>query len=355
MKSAWAVACLILFSGAFSVYGSGCAAAKSSISEFNRMDVGGGPGATLIQLTELQKKNVGKDKKIDSNRTAVASTAVSDANPVPAVPYAPAQDVPKPQTPAPAKSTPNPAGDPEPAATKTTVRTPPDPPAAKSKPAKILFSNRAGPSSSDTPKTASLASDVPATNLPPPSPPVYEPPPSQYEPSPGIAGAFQEDYSGGPRYRIGPEDLIRVAVWENKELSVDVVVRPDGKISVPLIRDVQAEGLTAGELAAVIEQKFLAYIMGPSVSVMVLEVNASKFYVLGYVKTPGTFPLRGDISVLQALSLAGGFTDFASPRRIRLVRKSGNHQEVRVINYYDMIDEGEGNYMLRPGDTIVVP
>ena len=165
-----------------------------------------------------------------------------------------------------------------------------------------------------------------------------------------------EDYSGGPRYRIGPEDVLRISVWESPELSLDVVVRPDGMISVPLIQDVKAHGLTAGEVADVIQRNLMAYIKDPSVSVIVLQVNASKFFVIGYVKTPGVFPLRGDVSVLQAISLAGGFTDFASPRKIRLVRNAGHKQEVRVINYYDIIDRGgAGNYLLRPGDTLVVP
>ena len=178
--------------------------------------------------------------------------------------------------------------------------------------------------------------------------------PEPAAPQKGIAEP--EDYSGGPRYRIGAEDILRISVWENPELSLDVVVRPDGMISVPLIQDVKAEGLTAGEVAAVIQRSLLAYIKDPNVSVIVLQVNASKFFVIGYVKTPGVFPLRGDVSVLQAISLAGGFMDFASPRKIRLVRNSGHGQEVRLINYYDIIDRGgEGNYLLKPGDTIVVP
>ena len=136
----------------------------------------------------------------------------------------------------------------------------------------------------------------------------------------------------------------------------DVVVRPDGKISIPLLQDVQAEGLTARELADVIHQKLLAYIKDPNVSVIVKEINATKISVLGYVEKPGTFPLRGDLSVLQALSQAGGFTPFASPRKIKLIRKTNGKAEVRVINYYDMINKGGvGDYLLKPGDTIVVP
>ena len=161
---------------------------------------------------------------------------------------------------------------------------------------------------------------------------------------------------GGPEYRLGPEDVLHISVWENRELTLDVVVRPDGKISFPLIQDVQAEGLTAAELAHVVQQKLVVYIKEPQVSVIVSQVNAPKIYVLGNVTRPGPYPLRSDTSILQALSLAGGFTQFASPRSIKLVRGTGAKQEVRKVNYYSLIDDGgEGNYILKPGDTIVVP
>lgn len=157
-------------------------------------------------------------------------------------------------------------------------------------------------------------------------------------------------------YKLGPEDQVRVSVWENKELTLDLVVRPDGKISMPLIQDVTAEGATSAELAALIQQKLTAYIKDPQVSVIVLQVNAPKYFVIGSVAKPGTYSLRSETSILQALALAGGFTQFASPRGIKLIRNSGGKQEVRRINYYDVIDaEGEGNFLLKSGDTIVVP
>jgi polysaccharide export outer membrane protein len=158
-----------------------------------------------------------------------------------------------------------------------------------------------------------------------------------------------------PSYRLGPEDQLRISVWDNKELTLDLVVRPDGKISMPLLQDVPAEGLTAAELAANIQEKLSAFIVNPEVTVIVLQVNAPKYYLIGYVARPGTYPLRGDTSVLQALALAGGLTQFASPRSIKLIRGARGKQEVRKINYYDIIDSGEGNYLLKPGDTIVVP
>ena len=89
---------------------------------------------------------------------------------------------------------------------------------------------------------------------------------------------------------------------------------------------------------------------------IVLQVNAPKYYVIGYVARPGPYPLRGDTSILQALALAGGFTQFASPRSIKLIRATRGKQEVRKINYYNLIEDGgEGNYLLKSGDTIVVP
>jgi len=156
-------------------------------------------------------------------------------------------------------------------------------------------------------------------------------------------------------YRLGPEDQLRISVWDNKELTLDLVVRPDGKISMPLLQDVPAEGLTAAQLAADIQEGLSAFIVNPEVSVILLQVNAPKYYILGYVARAGTFPLRGETSVLQALALAGGLTQFASPRSIKLIRATRGRQDVRKINYYDIIDNGEGNYLLKSGDTIVVP
>jgi len=155
---------------------------------------------------------------------------------------------------------------------------------------------------------------------------------------------------------MGPEDVLRISVWENRDLTLDLVVRPDGNISMPLIQDVMAEGRTAVELAEQIQQKLTAFIKEPQVSVIVLQINAPKFYVIGNVVRPGTYPLRGETSVLQALSLAGGFTQFASLKNIKLIRSIAGRQEVRRINYNKLIDDGgEGNYFLGSGDTIVVP
>lgn len=159
-----------------------------------------------------------------------------------------------------------------------------------------------------------------------------------------------------PEYLLGPEDQIRVSVWENAQLTLDLIVRPDGKISVPLIQDVVAEGQTAAELSNTIHDRLLTYIKEPQVSVIVLQVNAPKFFVVGNVVRPGSYPLRGETSVLQGLAIAGGFTQFASTRNIKIIRNIGGKQESRKVNYNAMIEEGgQGNYVLRSRDTIVVP
>jgi polysaccharide export outer membrane protein len=159
-----------------------------------------------------------------------------------------------------------------------------------------------------------------------------------------------------PDYKIGPEDVLRISVWENRELTLDLVVRPDGKVSMPLIQDVVAEGQTAMELADTIHERLLFFIKEPQVSVIVLQVNAPKYFVIGNVVKPGTYSLRSDTSILQALALAGGFTQFASPRGIRLIRNSEGRQDVRKVSYNRLIEEGgEVNYLLKSGDTIVVP
>ncbi len=157
-------------------------------------------------------------------------------------------------------------------------------------------------------------------------------------------------------YKLGPEDQLRISVWDNKDLTLDLVVRPDGKISMPLIQDVVAEGLTAVQLADEIKKKLSSFVVNPEVSVIVLQVNSPKYYMMGYITRPGTYPLRGEVSVLQALALAGGFTQFASPRSIKLIRNESGRQEIRKINFYNLLEDGgKGNYILKPGDTIVVP
>lgn len=161
---------------------------------------------------------------------------------------------------------------------------------------------------------------------------------------------------------LGPEDVIEVIVWKNPDLSRQVVIRPDGKISLALIGDVVASGLTADQVAKKIAEKFKAVKENPSVSVNVIEVNSYYVFVVGEVTKPGKLPLKSYTTILQALSLAGGFTQFASRNDIMVVRtekdERGHVTETRIpLRYADLISEDGGvyNITLRSGDTVIVP
>src|SRR5262245_26243515 len=158
-------------------------------------------------------------------------------------------------------------------------------------------------------------------------------------------------------YKIGPQDVLRVDVWKETEISRSVPVRPDGKISLPLLNDVQAAGLTAMELANTISEGLKKFINNPQVTVSVSEINSRRVYVTGEVNKPGAFPLLPNMTVLQALTSAGGFTQFARTKNIYVLRGENGKQVKHPFNYKDVINgkKPEDNIALQPGDTIVVP
>ena len=159
----------------------------------------------------------------------------------------------------------------------------------------------------------------------------------------------------GAQYIIGPEDVLLIEVWREKPLSLTVPVRLDGKISLPLVQDVQAAGLTPLQLQEAIAEKLKEYVDSPNVSVIVMEANSFKVYVSGQVKTPGVFKLRTQTSLLQVIPMAGGFTDWANQKKILIIRK-GEGGETRITaNYKRMVDGRVPPLYLRPGDTIIVP
>ncbi|MGA6826508.1 polysaccharide biosynthesis/export family protein [Nitrospira sp. NS4] len=163
-------------------------------------------------------------------------------------------------------------------------------------------------------------------------------------------------------FLLGPEDLVEVTVWRNQDLSRTVVVRPDGMISLPLIGDVQASGLTAAQVGERISKRLSEFKENPSVSVSVKEINSYFVYVVGEVMRPGKYPLKSYATVLQAISLAGGFTQYASKNKLAVMRStrnsSGDDRQIRIPVRYDDLVMGKGqvgNFRLLSGDTIVVP
>ncbi len=172
-----------------------------------------------------------------------------------------------------------------------------------------------------------------------------------------------KSYEAPTGFLLGPEDVLEITVWGNKDLTRVTPVRPDGLISMPIIGDVQAAGLTADALAQRIADRLKQYLAtSPSVSVSVTELNSYSVYVLGEVTKPGKLQLKSYITVLQAITMAGGFTDYAKKNKLQVVRvmQNGDHkrQEVHIpIRYDDLVSgRGEpGNILLHPGDTVVVP
>lgn len=157
-------------------------------------------------------------------------------------------------------------------------------------------------------------------------------------------------------YQLGAEDVVEIAVYQAPEISRTVPIRPDGKISLPLVGDVQASGKTATELAEELRGRLEGYVQGPRVTVIVQEIHAPRVFVLGEVVRPGAYPLRGRLDLLQAIALAGGLGDFASRSRILLIRRTPEGEERRVIDYGDLVSTRSGRPpVLLPGDTIYVP
>ena len=158
-------------------------------------------------------------------------------------------------------------------------------------------------------------------------------------------------------YQIGPEDSIEVQVWKNADLSKTVTVRPDGKISLPLIGDVQAAGLTAGQLTDAVTEKLQTYYKEPAqVTVIIHEVNSYAIYVLGEVNKQGKYAVRTGTTLLQAISLAGGFTQFASKNKMTLRRKAGDGKDMAIpIRYTDVLSGKQSDMVLKSGDVVVVP
>lgn len=160
-----------------------------------------------------------------------------------------------------------------------------------------------------------------------------------------------------PNYVIGPADLLDISVWKEANLSRTVPVRPDGKISLPLVNDIQAAGLTPMQLADSLTERLRKFITDPQVTVIVTQINSQHVYINGEVARPGAYPLLPGMNVLQAITSAGGLGQFANAKKIYVLRTENGTQNKYPFNYKDVVEgrRPEQNILLKSGDTIIVP
>ena len=160
-----------------------------------------------------------------------------------------------------------------------------------------------------------------------------------------------------PLYVIQPNDLLEVFVWKEPDLTRKVLVRPDGRISFPLVQDLQAAGISPGELKTQVEQKLSKYLSAPEVTIIVEAIQSYRVYVLGKVQKPGSVNVEKAVTVLQALAIAGGFQDYAKEDEMKVIRTLGNKNIVFDFNYRDVVQnkKPEQNILLRSGDVVVIP
>jgi polysaccharide export outer membrane protein len=160
-----------------------------------------------------------------------------------------------------------------------------------------------------------------------------------------------------PSFVIGPEDVLGILFWREADVSGDVTVRPDGRVTLPLIGDITAAGVTPSALRDQIQAAFAKYLTDPNVTVVVRQINSRKVYITGEVIRPGAYPLTGPRTVMQLISLAGGVTQFAKSDSISILRPEQGKTRAFVFNYQDVAQgrNVQQNIQLQPGDTIVVP
>jgi polysaccharide export outer membrane protein len=159
------------------------------------------------------------------------------------------------------------------------------------------------------------------------------------------------------QYVIGAEDVISIHVWKEDAFTRTIPVRMDGKISLPLVQEIKAAGLTPLQLKEVLTRRLKEFIENPVVSVTVAEANSCKVYVSGQVKTPGVYRLRSETSMAQIIPMAGGFTDWANTKKILIIRNENGREKRMTVNYRKIMSgsDPDSNVILKAGDTIIVP
>ena len=191
--------------------------------------------------------------------------------------------------------------------------------------------------------------------------------PAQDRPSPpqnaapaavdGRPAATAAGAPGDASFTIGPEDVLAILFWRDQEMSAEVTVRPDGMITLPLIRDVKAAGLTTAELADRIQEAAREFVTDAQVTVVLRQMNSRKVFITGEVARPAAYPLGSTMTVMQLIAIAGGLTEFADSNRISIIRTEGALTRTYRVEYRNVANgtKRNQNIVLKPGDTVVVP
>jgi polysaccharide export outer membrane protein len=177
------------------------------------------------------------------------------------------------------------------------------------------------------------------------------------QPMAHVEGAAPAGVTLPAGYVIGSQDRLSIIFWRDKDLSVEARVRPDGKISLPLLNDVQAAGLTPEQLRDVLTKAAAKYVQEPNASVIVLEINSRQVFITGNIAKPGSYPLNAEMNVLQLIAQAGGLLEYADAKNILIMRNEGGKPQQFKFNYKD-VSRGkhlDKNILLKPGDSIIVP
>jgi len=186
------------------------------------------------------------------------------------------------------------------------------------------------------------------------------------KPAPSQASAPASTTPGGvavrgaelpPDYVIGPDDVLGIIYWKDKDMTTDAHVRPDGRVALPLLNDVQAAGLTPEQLRKKLTEESQKYMEDPSITVVVREINSRKAFITGEVNKPGPYPLLSPTSVMQLIAMAGGLREYANSKGIIIMRTENGGQISLKFNYKDVVagKNLKQNIELKPGDTVVVP
>jgi polysaccharide biosynthesis/export protein len=218
----------------------------------------------------------------------------------------------------------------------------------------VWLSPDAGAAAQSTPTQPSSARPQAVSRAAPPSPS------TRPAPSPGAAPATTPPTTAAatnvtppPGYVIGPDDVLGIVFWREKDLSAEVVVRPDGIITLPLLEDIKVTGMTPAELKQRITAEASKIVTSPSVTVIVKQINSRKVFITGQVAKPGSYPLTSPMNVVQLIALSGGLLEFADRSKITVMRTGDTHR----VNY-KQLSKGENlkqNIELKPGDTVIVP